>query len=387
MSEVVSCQSSVVSGEAADRLTDARCPRCGYSLRGLPENRCPECGILFDPDAFVASFLPKWPILLKWFTLAQAIGISCATVRPAAALIQLAGSGFASQIPQVFIWSQISIVVLTAGTGVLALATTIGLHYWRDWARRAFVAMLLLQNTGWFVPLIFVWSWQHHLPLGVRADWATLPLIAALVCSILPAVIMILWVSTGLRRHSLNRSPSSAPVPLDSRHYRKRGDWLLLMVLLITCIGLLSVGLVTNAISTALRSGTSSASGSRVIWSLLKGVIGVATAIWAFYSAVRIWRNPSVLRQLLLILAGLAWAVILVEFCVQQASPSRVTVSVLKYPLMDVLLDSLAWLLPPMFLLVYSRFRVTPEDVRDLPGIDNELTRVQTEAGNSGTHA
>ena len=26
-----------------------RCRRCGYLLRGLPENRCPECGTEFDP--------------------------------------------------------------------------------------------------------------------------------------------------------------------------------------------------------------------------------------------------------------------------------------------------------------------------------------------------
>ncbi len=25
------------------------CPKCGYSLRGLPEPRCPECGTAFEP--------------------------------------------------------------------------------------------------------------------------------------------------------------------------------------------------------------------------------------------------------------------------------------------------------------------------------------------------
>jgi len=31
---------------------DARCLRCGYLLRELPENRCPECGRSFDPSDF-----------------------------------------------------------------------------------------------------------------------------------------------------------------------------------------------------------------------------------------------------------------------------------------------------------------------------------------------
>ena len=28
-----------------------RCVKCGYLLRGLPENRCPECGTPFEPAA------------------------------------------------------------------------------------------------------------------------------------------------------------------------------------------------------------------------------------------------------------------------------------------------------------------------------------------------
>ena len=31
------------------RIQLGRCPRCGYSLHGLPEPRCPECGGAFDP--------------------------------------------------------------------------------------------------------------------------------------------------------------------------------------------------------------------------------------------------------------------------------------------------------------------------------------------------
>lgn len=32
------------------RFAKLTCPRCGYSLAGLPEPRCPECGAIYDPD-------------------------------------------------------------------------------------------------------------------------------------------------------------------------------------------------------------------------------------------------------------------------------------------------------------------------------------------------
>lgn len=35
---------------SASQISDAAlCPKCGYSLKGLPQNRCPECGGEFDP--------------------------------------------------------------------------------------------------------------------------------------------------------------------------------------------------------------------------------------------------------------------------------------------------------------------------------------------------
>ncbi len=37
------------------------CPRCDYSLRGLPEHRCPECGLRFDIDDLVTSTTPLRP--------------------------------------------------------------------------------------------------------------------------------------------------------------------------------------------------------------------------------------------------------------------------------------------------------------------------------------
>lgn len=37
------------------------CDRCGYLLRGLPENRCPECGTPFDPHRLLLnSYVHGW---------------------------------------------------------------------------------------------------------------------------------------------------------------------------------------------------------------------------------------------------------------------------------------------------------------------------------------
>ena len=40
---------SLEDPSVARLLTGLRCPRCGYTLRGLRENTCPECGRRFDP--------------------------------------------------------------------------------------------------------------------------------------------------------------------------------------------------------------------------------------------------------------------------------------------------------------------------------------------------
>lgn len=51
----------------------AVCLKCGYWLRGLPENRCPECGHAFDPDkpkSWRDSSLPSfWARLWRFLVL------------------------------------------------------------------------------------------------------------------------------------------------------------------------------------------------------------------------------------------------------------------------------------------------------------------------------
>ncbi len=58
-----------------------KCPRCGYDVRGLPENRCPECGNFFDPDElrcqFERSAIEKLPkIAIQTFSIALALPIA-----------------------------------------------------------------------------------------------------------------------------------------------------------------------------------------------------------------------------------------------------------------------------------------------------------------------
>ncbi len=40
------------------------CPRCGYSLRGLPaEYRCPECGLAYDAESEMFKLRSPWALL------------------------------------------------------------------------------------------------------------------------------------------------------------------------------------------------------------------------------------------------------------------------------------------------------------------------------------
>jgi len=43
---------------APPNLSDAVCPGCGYSLRGIESERCPECGLLIDRTGLGESRLP-----------------------------------------------------------------------------------------------------------------------------------------------------------------------------------------------------------------------------------------------------------------------------------------------------------------------------------------
>lgn len=62
---IVACAAQMVRTVAArvieirrrERITENRCPECGYSLQGLPGDRCPECG---SPTRAIDSPL-AWP--------------------------------------------------------------------------------------------------------------------------------------------------------------------------------------------------------------------------------------------------------------------------------------------------------------------------------------
>jgi hypothetical protein len=54
-----------VSATMPELPEQARCPSCGYCLRGSTVPRCPECGRSFDPFAVLNSLAPRRPRLLN----------------------------------------------------------------------------------------------------------------------------------------------------------------------------------------------------------------------------------------------------------------------------------------------------------------------------------
>lgn len=61
---------SATSGSPAAQPVFKKCPRCGYSLRGLPaEHVCPECGLGFDEECELYRATNPRQILLVWIAI------------------------------------------------------------------------------------------------------------------------------------------------------------------------------------------------------------------------------------------------------------------------------------------------------------------------------
>ena len=289
---------------AADPLADAHCLKCGYALRGLTEHRCPECGNPFDPSDFVDTFVPKWPKLLQWWIAAM---LGSAVLRSAGIVhsVELAlgwplGSGGPLPVP---------IRAAYALYGVQWLVTFVmGCLVVRDLRSR-------LDRARWTTIIMFVVA-GVLLPIGglICAAWVIVGTVAytgslgdwlrsiavTLLGEVMPALVMIVYLATGLRRVSLARGSATPPPAIKADRFRERSDWLLLIgVCLVTAV-------LERAANVAdLVDDLTGADG--VIECLVHTIAGLGCLL----AARRSWRNPVTVRSSVCMAAVLllvAWA-------------------------------------------------------------------------------
>jgi len=363
MSEVVSCQSSVVSGEAADPLTDARCPRCGYSLRGLPENRCPECGRPFDPAEFTGTFLPRWPQLMVWYLAACIV----------AQLLEFA--------PALLRWNPYWLLAIKTGaeplkdfTNICHLAKAavlcllgplcvIGLYRRRDWARKGCIIIFALSVLVW-LSYIELFHFYELGPNGLAEALSLLLRQLTLEPSGLQAVLTILFLVTGLRRQSLRRADREPAPLLSLKRFHPRRDWLLLAVVLLvglgagwSCEGWRSFDAITQFLRSLGVRGRISGGTVSFVLSKLQIAIGLATMATAFVILLR----PSWLRMAVLVVLAVSFGLRAFELAVhwREFSPTSIEM------ICDVLARA-ATLMPHLALALFAFLAVGKEDIQRL---------------------
>ncbi len=352
MSEVVGAQSLVVSGQAEDPLAEACCPHCGYSLRGLPENRCPECGNPFDPAEVAGSFQAKWPVLMKWLLLAYMPAAAITSPFVIVGLLRASsslpsGSGMAY-------WSMASVIPVLGRSVVLlslGIVAVVGLHRGREWGRKAalatFAGLCLMPLLPALLAPLFMTG--RLSPIEVFA-MTLRPAVQAL-----PAILLIVFLTTGLRRHCLARHRGE-PTPLLPRsRFKPRKDWPLLLIVVAVGMGLQTAfgALQGWDMHMALTSGRlPGASGppSIFLWS----TVAQSTAtIWLVAAAILIRVQPRRVRSVL----AISLFVVAIETALGQAS--YLTLARTGASIGLLLLTFVRWVsgLLPMLALVFFAFR------------------------------
>jgi hypothetical protein len=112
------------------RTSDARCPSCGYSLRGCESDRCPECGAAITLGVIVTRRVSTW-WLAGVLGAALSVGMSIVLLWPGLELVAAilynpmmkaqVRSGFApmSTLPR---WNTIWLLTIVMIFGCLTLA-------------------------------------------------------------------------------------------------------------------------------------------------------------------------------------------------------------------------------------------------------------------------
>lgn len=360
--EVISDQSSVVSRGTGDPLADAHCLHCGYSLRGLPENRCPECGTAFDPKAMTTGFVAKWPQLFMWYLIVLVVRSLTELPRT----IELRSSLAPRLTPQAHLQS-VAIDVTRCLIGILMPALGLpaiwGLCHRRDWARKIsipiFVAVCLYTLTQLGpVPGRVAGgpALKDLLEMLLRAS-------TTLASGILPA-LLIVFLITGLRPHSLIRRQAGQPPLLSLKLFHPKQDWLLLTFWLLVGSGAAGVLWGAAAIYDLVQLGNwlgSLYAGTRGhMWIVVICITKCAAAVCTILAAVWIWRRPEKLRPAAVgvaVLSAIPTPLGILIFMARTPNPGLTRIWQSIWP------DVKGPLLVPLVLLLFVFLAIKREDI------------------------
>ncbi|MDM8008142.1 MAG: hypothetical protein QUV05_18535 [Phycisphaerae bacterium] len=295
MSEVVSDQSSVVSGGTADPLAEAICPNCGYSLRGLPENRCPECGNAFDPAEVTGTFQAKWPALLKWVLLGCVISGVFTSPFLISSLLSLRSTPASRPFAML---TTLPYLVRALVFAVLGAIAALGLHRRRDWGRKLGVAVFASVCLTFILPVPLSVAFGN--PIGGFRRLDLLLYWLGQSVEALPPFLLLMFLTTGLRRRSLARRPEEAPILLSRTRFNPRKDWLLLLVVIFINMGLLEAWIAAGS-GGILRYLRLQGYPTGRTFCVLAIFFTGGFAVWLWLSAILQWRRPQLVRTLVIL--------------------------------------------------------------------------------------
>jgi hypothetical protein len=362
-------QSSVAEGP----LADAHCLHCGYSLRGLPENRCPECGTAFDPADFADAFLPLWPQLFMWYLIA--IVVRSLTELPRT--IDLLSSLATKLTTQTHLHNAaIDVTSCLIGITVpaLGLPAIWGFYRRRDWARRISIPIFViacLYTLAWLGPVPLRAAGgpplKDHLGMLIRAS-------TTLASGVLPA-LLIVFLLTGLRPHSLTRRQAEQPPLLSLKSLHPKQDWLLLTCWLLVGSGTAGVLWGTASLNALLEwgnwLGVLYQGRWRREWVVVISVARFAAATCAVLAAVWIWRRPERLRPTLVGVAILSAIPTPLGILLSMSRTANLRLTCICQ---SVWPDLKGPLLVPLVLLLFAFLAVKREDINRLTRNDRSAT-------------
>ncbi len=343
---MVSCQSSVVSGQAEDPLAEACCPHCGYSLRGLPENRCPECGNAFDPVEVAGTFQAKWPVLMKWVLLGYVISGVFTSPFLIPFLLSLRSTPASRPFAML---STLPYLVRALIFAVLGAIAALGLHRRRDWGRKLGVAVFASVCLTFILPVPLSVAFGN--PIGGFSRPDLLLYWLSQWVEALPPFLLLIFLTTGLRRRSLARRPDEAPPLLSRTRFNPRKDWLLLLVVIFINMGLLEAWIAAG-FGGILRYLRLQGYPSGKAFCVLAIFITAGFAIWLWLSAILQWRKPRLVRTLAVLNLAIFTAGLMIQQMVNQLLwPSPSPLAVLAWYAGRALLAGLLPLLPMLIFL------------------------------------